>query len=81
MSPQAACSHPHLDEVNGLYGYYRCPACGDFFNLQLINLVRHSPRDAAAVAHWLIEALKSDTQDTRPHGDGDSRDGVPDTNH
>jgi hypothetical protein len=60
--------------VDGLFGYYRCPACGDFFNLQLINLVRHTPRDAAAVAHWLTQALNP----TNAHEDGEP-DGVSTT--
>ena len=72
MEPQAVCSHPHLIEVDGLHAYYRCPACGDYFHI--IQTMRHTPRDLAAMAHWFTQALNGETTDAP--GDGDSN-GVP----
>ena len=67
------CPHDTLAAVDGLFGYYRCPACGDFFNLQLLNTVRHTPRDLAAVVRWLTKALNKDHgKDHDAPGDGDS---------
>lgn len=51
------CTHPTLVEMPALYGWYRCPACGDFFNLELIHLVRHTPRDLRAMADAFLDAL------------------------
>ena len=89
IESQAACSHPHLIEVDGLYAYYRCPACGDYFHI--IQTMRHTPRDLAAMAHWFTQALVTGglppyqqgtagvyppTKTTDAPGDGDSN-GVP----
>lgn len=53
---EQSCPHNTLVAVEGLYGFYHCRACGDFFNLALINLTSHTAADMAAMAHWLFRA-------------------------
>lgn len=56
--------------VDGLFGFYHCPAtrggCGHFFNLQLLNIVRHTPADLLAMARWFTQAAMATEPSPHP---------------
>ena len=68
------CPHSVLEEVDGLFGYYRCRMCGHFFHLQVTS--RHTPQDFARMAHWMAIAATAPLHVPTPKTEECAPDGV-----